>query len=118
MAAQVGSRVVSHPVAVLSDTLHLRPVPDATNLCSRTASFSVSVSYTQRQEVRAHESAPGSAVEDPMKAALALVVIYLGMFFVAIQGGPSASVQAAPQSPSAKLDSRTIDPAKEADIRS
>lgn len=53
-----------------------------------------------------------------MKAALALVVIYLGMFFVAIQGGPAASVQAAPQSPSAKLDSRTIDPAKEADIRS
>lgn len=53
-----------------------------------------------------------------MKAALALVVIYLGMFFVAIQGGPSASVQAAPQYASAKLDSRTIDPAKEADIRS
>src|SRR5574340_1648979 len=118
MAGPVGSRVVSNPVAVLSDTLHVRTVPYATNLYSRTASFSVPVSYTQRQEVRARDCAPGSAVEDPMKAALALVVIYLGMFFVAIQGGPAASVQAAPQSPSARLDSRTIDPAKEADIRS
>ena len=33
-----------------------------------------------------------------MKAALALIVIYVGMFFVAIQGGSPGSVQAAAQS--------------------
>jgi hypothetical protein len=54
-----------------------------------------------------------------MKAALALIVIYVGMFFVAIQGGTPGSVQAAGQSPSpSQAQPRTpIDPAKEADIR-
>ena len=32
-----------------------------------------------------------------MKAALVLVVLYVGMFFVAIQGGSPGSVQAAAQ---------------------
>jgi hypothetical protein len=50
--------------------------------------------------------------EDVMKAALALVVIYVGMFFVAIQGGPPNSVQAAQGSTGKQT------PAKVADIRS
>ena len=56
-----------------------------------------------------------------MKAVLALIVIYVGMFFVAIQGGSPDSVQAAPQSAANKqiLTSTTkpVDPAKDADIR-
>lgn len=56
-----------------------------------------------------------------MKAVLALVVIYVGMFLVAIQGGAPSSVQAAPQNSSGKQSSSTspasVDPAKEADIR-
>lgn len=56
-----------------------------------------------------------------MKAALVLVVIYIGMFFVAIQGGSPGSVQAAAQASSnprgvAKTES-PIDPVKDADIR-
>ena len=53
-----------------------------------------------------------------MKAALVLVVIYVGMFFVAIQGGTPGAVQAAAQSPAnpAKATA-SIDPAKEADVR-
>jgi len=56
-----------------------------------------------------------------MKAALALIVIYVGMFFVAIQGGSPGSVQAAAQS---SINNQTqtrgtspVDPAKDADIR-
>jgi uncharacterized protein len=56
-----------------------------------------------------------------MKAIIALVVIYVGMFFVAIQGGTPSAVQAAPQSASSQKSSDNsapaIDPAKEADIR-
>ncbi|HTQ59693.1 MAG TPA: DUF2059 domain-containing protein [Candidatus Solibacter sp.] len=58
-----------------------------------------------------------------MKAVLALVIIYVGTFFLAIQGASQNPVSAAPQS-SAEQDHtapaqlRTIDPAKEADIRS
>jgi len=56
-----------------------------------------------------------------MKAVIALVIIYVGMFFVAIQGGAPSAVQAAPQNPSAQQSSanvpHTIDPAKENDIR-
>ena len=58
-----------------------------------------------------------------MKAALALVILYVGMFFVAIQGGPPSSVQAAAQTSPAQLNTpattaaTTIDPAKDADIR-
>jgi hypothetical protein len=56
-----------------------------------------------------------------MKAVLALILIYIGTFLVAIQGGSLAEVQAAPHvSPatqSSELAAGTIDPAKEADIR-
>lgn len=56
-----------------------------------------------------------------MKAALALVVLYIGMFLVAIQGGSPSSVQAAGQTSNASPNSSnahaSIDPAKDADIR-
>lgn len=56
-----------------------------------------------------------------MKAVLALVVIYVGMFLVAIQGGSPSSVQAAAQSSPGKQApasaASSIDPAKDADIR-
>jgi hypothetical protein len=60
-----------------------------------------------------------------MKAVLALVLIYIGTFFLVIQGASQNSVQASPQSPAAVQNNATspqvrssIDPAKEADIRS
>ena len=53
-----------------------------------------------------------------MKAALALIVLYVGMFLIAIQSGSPVSVQAAPQSPGAKPATvSSIDPTKESDIR-
>jgi hypothetical protein len=61
-----------------------------------------------------------SVVEDVMKAALALVVIYLGMFFVAIQGSSPTAVQAAGQNATKQNSTAAtpqIDPAKNADIR-
>ncbi len=57
-----------------------------------------------------------------MKAVLALIVIYVGAFLLAIQGTSPASVEAAPQSDSGietgAAKSAAIDPSKEADIRS
>src|SRR5258708_251715 len=65
---------------------------------------------------------PGKDVEEVMKAVLALILIYIGTFLVAIQGGSFAEVQAAPQASSGaqsgELAVGAIDPAKEADIRS
>jgi uncharacterized protein len=56
-----------------------------------------------------------------MKAALALLLIYVGTFLVAIQGGSSSAVQAAAQNTSSKQTAATstpsVDPAKDADIR-
>src|SRR6201987_727795 len=56
-----------------------------------------------------------------MKAVLALIVIYIGTFLVAIQGGSVSEVQAASQNSAAaqsgELAAGSIDPAKEADIR-
>jgi hypothetical protein len=52
-----------------------------------------------------------------MKAVLALIMIYVAMFFLAIQGASQNSVQASPQA-GADQGARSIDPAKEADIRS
>lgn len=61
--------------------------------------------------------------EKVMKAVLALVVIYVGTFFLAIQGASQNPVSAAPQSaaPQEQASSPTakpIDPVKDADIRS
>jgi hypothetical protein len=53
-----------------------------------------------------------------MKAALALMVLYVCMFLIAIQSGSSVSVQAAPQTQGTKSSSSAMDPAKDADIRS
>jgi hypothetical protein len=53
-----------------------------------------------------------------MKAVLALVVIYIGTFLVAIQGASQSSAQTAPQNTaSAQSAAKPMDPAKEADIR-
>jgi len=57
-----------------------------------------------------------------MKAVLALILIYIGTFLVAIQGNSLAGVQAAQQNSSTSQNPApskpAIDPAKEADIRS
>ncbi len=60
-----------------------------------------------------------------MKAVLALVIIYVGTFFLVIQGASQNPVQGVPQSAFSAQDNaaspqtvRSIDPAKEADIRS
>lgn len=58
-----------------------------------------------------------AAAEEVMKAVLALVVIYIGTFLVAIQGASQNSVQAAPQDTAAAQEPAAIDPAKAADIR-
>ena len=50
-----------------------------------------------------------------MKAVLALIVIYVATFLVAIQGASNTAVEASEQNPA---DQKTLDPAKEADIRS
>lgn len=58
-----------------------------------------------------------------MKAVLALVIIYVGTFFLAIQGASQNPVSAAPQNASAQdqaspKEIKPIDPLKDADIRS
>ena len=53
-----------------------------------------------------------------MKAVLALIVIYVGTFLVAIQGASNAPVEASDQSSAKIVLTKSINPAKEADIRS
>jgi hypothetical protein len=56
-----------------------------------------------------------------MKAVLALILIYIGTFLVAIQGGSFAGAQASQSGPASQNHGQkraAIDPAKEADIRS
>jgi hypothetical protein len=58
-----------------------------------------------------------------MKAVLALIIIYVGTFFLAIQGASQNSVNAAPQGQAAQdtagqQQTKSIDPVKDADIRS
>jgi hypothetical protein len=58
-----------------------------------------------------------------MKAVLALVIIYVGTFFLAIQGASQNPVSAAPQSAAAQdqaspAQAKPIDPVKDSDIRS
>jgi hypothetical protein len=59
-----------------------------------------------------------------MKAVLALVIIYVGTFFLAIQGASQNPVNAAPQTSAAQdpaaspQQAKATDPAKDADIRS
>lgn len=53
-----------------------------------------------------------------MKALFALIIIYVGTFFVAIQGASNNPVQAAQQDGAKASSLQKIDPQKEADIRS
>jgi hypothetical protein len=58
-----------------------------------------------------------------MKAVLALVIIYVGTFFLAIQGASQNPVSASPQGAAAQdqaspAQAKLIDPVKDADIRS
>jgi hypothetical protein len=53
-----------------------------------------------------------------MKAVLALIVIYVGTFLVAIQGASNSPVEASEQSSATTTLTKSIEPAKEADIRS
>jgi hypothetical protein len=60
-------------------------------------------------------------VEAVMKAVLALILIYIGTFLVAIQGGSFVGAQASQNASSSQNNAQAtsaIDPAKEADIRS
>jgi hypothetical protein len=65
-----------------------------------------------------------AATEAVMKAVLALVIIYVGTFFVAIQGASQNPVQASPQGAASPQDSsgqtqaKPIDSVKDVDIRS
>jgi hypothetical protein len=65
-----------------------------------------------------------AAMEELMKAVLVLVVIYVGTFFVAIQGASQNPVQASPQTSavaqdnSGQIPAKPIDAAKDADLRS
>src|SRR5207302_10621443 len=66
-----------------------------------------------------------AATEAVMKSALALVIIYVGTYFLVIQGAAPNPVQAAPQgatpvegSAATPQANSSIDPAKDADIRS
>lgn len=62
-----------------------------------------------------------AVTEEVMKAVLALIAIYVGTFFVAIQGASQNSVQAAQQGAVPERAStaaiKALDPTKEADIR-
>src|ERR1700726_3720360 len=53
-----------------------------------------------------------------MKAALALIVIYIAAFIIATQGGSQNPVQASASGANILGTSKSIDPEKEADLRS
>src|SRR5467141_2100468 len=59
-----------------------------------------------------------AAAEAVMKAVLALVIIYVGTFFLVIQGASQNPVQASPQGNSSAAPSNVMDATKETDIRS
>src|SRR5467141_4744272 len=58
-----------------------------------------------------------SAAEAVMKAVLALVIIYVGTFFLVIQGASQNPVQASPQGDSSAAPSNSMDATKGTDIR-
>jgi hypothetical protein len=53
-----------------------------------------------------------------MKAALALIVIYIAAFIIATQGGSQNPVQASASGTNVSAGSKSVDPEKEADLRS
>jgi len=75
--------------------------------------------------VRSHKKTDGRRAgtegSKVMKALFALIIIYVGTFFVAIQGASNAPVQAAQQGAASApkpSPAKSIDPQKESDIRS
>jgi hypothetical protein len=66
----------------------------------------------------ADEWVVNTAAEAVMKAVLALVIIYVGTFFLVIQGASQNPVQASPQGNSSLAPSNSMDATKETDIRS
>jgi hypothetical protein len=61
------------------------------------------------------EKRKNTVAEEVMKAVLALIVIYVGTFLVAIQGASNTSVEASEQN---SAQGASIDPVKEKEIRS
>jgi hypothetical protein len=59
-----------------------------------------------------------TAAEAVMKAVLALVIIYIGTFFLVIQGASQNPVQASPQGNTSAAPSNSMDATKGTDIRS
>src|SRR5216683_2508609 len=59
-----------------------------------------------------------AATEAVMKAVLALVIIYIGTFFLVIQGASQNPVQASPQGNTSAAPSNSMDATKGTDIRS
>ena len=53
-----------------------------------------------------------------MKAIIALIVIYVGTFLVAIQGASNTSVQAQQEAAAKPASVKSVDPQKDSDIRS
>ena len=53
-----------------------------------------------------------------MKAVLALIIIYVGTFLIAIQGASNSPVEASEQTAAPTAQAKSIDPVKAADIRS
>jgi hypothetical protein len=93
-------------------------VTEATKLYSRAGELQLVDSLLSTMKKLLERLPP--AAEEAMKAALALLIIYVGAFLVAIQGSSPTSVEAAGQSAAGKnaaISVPAIDPAKEADIR-
>src|SRR5436305_8407159 len=116
--SKAGSLMARHRSRNTSDLLHfdlnVRPV----NACNTDCPSKRSRLIVRISRIRGWRGTPGGATEAVMKALLALIIIYIGTFFLVIQGSSQDSAQAAPQSTSAPQSSSAIDPAKEADIRS
>jgi hypothetical protein len=98
-----------------TEFLTARTVTAATRL-----SFgSISLRFAFPDTDSATATKESTVAEEVMKAVIALVLIYIGTFFVAIQGASNTPVEAA-QGAAAQnsAPAKSIDPTKEADIRS
>lgn len=117
-----GSLIARHGNRKSSRLLSLneRTVNDAACLSSDGVAALPSFTYNRRRGGIAMDT----AAEAVMKAILALIVVYVGTFFLVFQGVSQNPLQAAEQNAKAEQDkaagaqANPIDPAKEADIRS
>jgi hypothetical protein len=95
-------------------------VSDGARLASAGRREATGIFYNRRRGGKMRDA----ATEAGMKAVLALIIIYVGTFFVAIQGASQNLVQASPQAAASAQDNsgqtqaKPIDPAKDADLRS